>query len=160
MPQQNLVSGTLSETNKQAVLDAINTIRQKLPFLVSLTDDERRSLPKMGDKSIAYVQKGYDFAQQNTEKLGPDFGMDDYTEDFELEVQLREVAGALKQVTAEVDDTLVALRSDLMVRSNFAYAMMKVLGKVTGGFEEMRKDMGMRFKGQGRKASGSTTPSH
>lgn len=98
MPQQNLVAGTLSDANKQAVLDAINTIRTKLPFLVTLSDDERRSLPKMGDKSIAFVQKAYDFAQKNTDKLGSDFGMDDYTEDFELEAQLREVEAALTQL--------------------------------------------------------------
>ncbi|MDQ6623262.1 MAG: hypothetical protein M3Y86_07230 [Verrucomicrobiota bacterium] len=162
MPQQNLVAGTLTDANKQAVLTAIDTIRQKLPFLVNLSDDERRSLPKMGDKSTAFVQKAYDFAQQNTDKLGADFGMDDYTEDRELETQMREIETALGQVSEEVSDTMLALRSDLMVRSNLVYAFMKVLGKASGAFDEMRKDMGLRFKGQGQKtkpAGAGGTPS-
>ena len=155
MPQQNLVEGSLTDANKQAVMDALAAIRGKLPFLVSLSDEERRSLPKMGDKSTAFVQKAYDFAQQNEERLGPDFGLEDYTRDFELEAQLREVDTALELLSREVSDTLVALRSDLMVRSSFAYAMMKVLGKITGGFDDMRKDMGQRFKRQGSRAAGN-----
>lgn len=155
MPQQNLVAGTLSDANKQAVLDAIATIRSKLPFLISLSDDERRSLPKMGDKSVAFMQKGYEFAQQNTDKLGADFGMADYTQDYNLEAQLREVEAALGQLSEEIGDTMIALRSDLMVRSNFVYALMKVLGKSSGAFDDMRKDMGMRFKRPGKQAPGA-----
>ncbi|MGI9086901.1 MAG: hypothetical protein ACR2HH_04030 [Chthoniobacterales bacterium] len=163
MAQQNLVSGTLTTANKQAVLDAIATIRQKLPFLASLSGDDRRSLPKMGDKSTAFVQRAYDFAAQNTDKLGADFGMDDYTEDRDLEAQLREVETAMLQIGEEFSDTMLALRSDLMVRSNFVYAFMKVLGKVSGSFDDMRREMGQRFKGQGRKknppaASGGNQP--
>lgn len=158
MAQQNLVAGSLSEANKQAVLDAIATIRQKLPFLVTLDDAERRSLPKMGDKSTAFVQKAYEFAQQNTDKFGSDFGMDDYTEDRDLEAQMRESEIALTQLNEEVSDTMLALRSDLMVRSNLVYAFMKVLGKASGAFDEMRKDMGQRFKGQGQRAKPAAQP--
>lgn len=54
MPE-NRVSATLSEADQQAVLAAIETIRQKLPFLIDLTPEQRRSLPKMGDKGFAHL---------------------------------------------------------------------------------------------------------
>ncbi|HEV7892558.1 MAG TPA: hypothetical protein VGP08_18235 [Pyrinomonadaceae bacterium] len=41
----NRISATLSQADRQAVLDAINTIRTKLPFLIDLSPEERRSLP-------------------------------------------------------------------------------------------------------------------
>lgn len=53
----NRVSAVLSEADRQAVLAAIETIRTKLPFLVDLTPEQRRSLPKMGDRSRSFVAK-------------------------------------------------------------------------------------------------------
>jgi hypothetical protein len=103
------------------------------------------------------VQKSYQFAQQNTDKLGADFGMSDYTADYTLETQLREVETALTQVSEDFSDTMLALRSDLMVRSNLAYGLMKVLGKAGGNFDDLRKDMGQRFS---RGARPSPQPAH
>ena len=37
------ISTSLSQADQQAVLDAINTIRAKLPFLINLTIEERRA---------------------------------------------------------------------------------------------------------------------
>jgi hypothetical protein len=38
-------------------MQAIATIRDKLSFLINLSKEERRSLPKMGDKTRIFVQK-------------------------------------------------------------------------------------------------------
>ena len=54
MPE-NRVSAQLSEADRQAVYAAIETIRTKLNFLIDLTPEERRSLPKFGDKSRGFV---------------------------------------------------------------------------------------------------------
>lgn len=53
---QNRISASLSTSDRDAVLAAITQIRQKLPFLIDLTADERRALPKLGDKSRAFVE--------------------------------------------------------------------------------------------------------
>lgn len=47
MPE-NRVSASLSASDRDAVLAALQTIRQKLPFLVDLSPEDRRKLPKMG----------------------------------------------------------------------------------------------------------------
>jgi hypothetical protein len=156
MPQQNLVSGTLSAADQQAVLDAIQTIRDKLPFLTGLSREERASLPKMGDRSVGFVQTAHQFAGQNVDRPGADFGMPEFTSDMELEAQLRPIEVALGQLSETFSDTMLALRSDLMVRSTFVYALMKVLGKASGAFDDMRQAMGQRFKrGSSKSQSGS-----
>lgn len=53
----NHISATLAQKDREAVLTAIATIKEKLPFLVDLTLEQRKSLPKMGDKSRAFVSK-------------------------------------------------------------------------------------------------------
>ncbi len=40
---QNLVSAKLSPADRQEIIDAIKTIRDKMPFLIDLTPEERRS---------------------------------------------------------------------------------------------------------------------
>ena len=45
----NRISANLSATDRLAVMDAIATIRQKLPFLIDLTTEDRRTMLKMGD---------------------------------------------------------------------------------------------------------------
>jgi hypothetical protein len=41
----NRVSATLSQEDQEALLSALATIRQKLPFLLGLNPDERHALP-------------------------------------------------------------------------------------------------------------------
>jgi hypothetical protein len=56
------ISATLAQSDRDAVLAAITTIKQKLPFLTDLTMEERKALPKMGDKSRAFVSKALEVA--------------------------------------------------------------------------------------------------
>jgi hypothetical protein len=55
MPYQN-IEATLSDADLKEIKAAISTIEAKMPFLVNLTTEERRSLFKMGDKRLAFVQ--------------------------------------------------------------------------------------------------------
>lgn len=64
MPYQN-ISAEASDADLQAVKTALETVRQKLPFLVTLTPAERRHLFKMGDKSLAFVQNSLQAARNN-----------------------------------------------------------------------------------------------
>lgn len=53
MPE-NRVSAPVCEADRQTVPAAVETIRLKLPFLIDPTPEQRRALPKMGDKSRAF----------------------------------------------------------------------------------------------------------
>ncbi|MBC7969475.1 MAG: hypothetical protein H7Z11_04960 [Verrucomicrobia bacterium] len=54
MPYEN-ISATLSAQNLSNIKTAIATIRANMPFLITLTADERRKRFKMGNKSLAFV---------------------------------------------------------------------------------------------------------
>ena len=49
------ISAALTQTDRDAVMDAVTMIGTNLSFWVNLSADERKSLPKMGDKSRAFV---------------------------------------------------------------------------------------------------------
>ncbi len=46
----NRISASLSQADREEVMVAIATIKEKLPFLIDLTAEERKALPKMGDR--------------------------------------------------------------------------------------------------------------
>src|ERR1051325_9291352 len=64
MPE-NRVSASLSQADQQAVMEAIQTIREKLSFLIDLTPDERRKLPKIGDTGHNFAAQALVVATQN-----------------------------------------------------------------------------------------------
>lgn len=54
----NLIKGELPSDQQTALLQTIIEIQTKLPFLIDLTTADRRSLPKLGDKSRAFIVSG------------------------------------------------------------------------------------------------------
>lgn len=95
---QNRVSASLNKADREAVLAAFNTIKTKLPFLIDLTKEEKSALPKMGDKSRAFVSKALEVATQNPDFLPRSFELEEMRKDTELfdvsnSVSFQSVAG-------------------------------------------------------------------
>ncbi len=59
-------------------------IRDRLPFLIDLMAEERRAMPKMGDKSCTFVNKALDMARKNAEFLPRSFDMAEMQKDVQL----------------------------------------------------------------------------
>jgi hypothetical protein len=77
----NRISASISQKDREAVMEAIAIIKEKLPFLIDLTADERKSLPKLGDKSRAFVIKALEVATQNPDFLPRSFNVNDHPTD-------------------------------------------------------------------------------
>ena len=108
----NRISATLSPADRDEVLAAITTIKQKLPFLTDLTLEERKALPRMGDKSRAFVSKAVEVATQNPDFLPRSFDVDEMRRDAELFEALQPIALSLTQLQELLDDTLVELGAE------------------------------------------------
>lgn len=154
MSKNNLVSATLTAADVQAVSDALATIRAKLPFLVDLGVQEKRRLLKMGDGSRAFVEKALAVAQSNPQVFPPSFNVAEFARDWALWAQLGPVATQVTQLAELVDDTQIALGSDLMNAAVTAYGFLNQAE--TGGLEEVRAELGKRF--EKRSSAGAATP--
>lgn len=143
----NRVSASLSDGDRQEILAAITSIKEKLPFLIDLSAEERRSLPKLGDKSRAFVSKALEVATQNPDFLPRSFDIDEMRQDLELFESLYPVTLALTQLQALVDDTLTAVGSEAYAAALLVYNYAKTSGE--GGLDAVVDELGQRF---GRKA--------
>lgn len=150
MPYEN-ISATVSETNLAEIKGAIATIQANLPFLITLTPDERRKRVKMGDKSLAFVRNSVAVSQNNPQVIPGTFDTAEYLRDYELTEVLTEVLGLLEQLTEQVDDTLLAVGSETMSESLQIYDYVKSAAKHSPGFKSVAEQLGERFKLMGRR---------
>lgn len=145
MPYQDL-NITLSDADRQEIKQAITTIQQKLPFLITLSADERKRLYKMGDKRLAFVQNSLNVAQSNRNILPASFDLDGFNNDYRLATDLSELLMLLNQLTEQVDDTLMAVSSEAMSSSLTVYDYVKTAAKKTPGLKAIAEQLGSLFK--------------
>lgn len=149
----DLISGEILPEQQQAVINAINVIQTNLPFLIDLTTDERRTLPKMGDKSRAFVDQGLVVATQNEGILPRNFDPDAYRRDVTLVRQLEPIVLAMRQLMKRIEDTFLAAGSDAYGQTLVVYQAAKLAGK-DGSLDEHLDSLSRRFA---RKSPG---PNH
>jgi hypothetical protein len=136
-------------------MDAINTIRQKLPFLIDLSPEDRRSLPRMGDKSRAFVSQALTIAQQNPDILPSSFDLQEMQKDVALSTALEPIRAALTQLQELVDDTYMAAGSDAYMAALLVYQYARA-GSKGSALDNLLDGLGQRFA---RKSKGKTPPS-
>ena len=124
MPQ-NRISATLPPNDRDAVLAAIATIREKLPFLLDLTTDERRALVRFGDKSRAFVTKALEVASHNPELLPRSFDLEEMRKDVQLFADLQPILRAINQLQDLVDDTSIQVGSEAYATALTVYTYVK-----------------------------------
>jgi hypothetical protein len=153
----NRISASLSQTDRQAVLDAVNTIRTKLPFLIDLSPEERRTLPRMGDKSRGFVAQALEVAEQNPDILPRSFDVSEMRKDVELLAALSPVLAALSQLNELVDDTVMAVGSEAYAAALLIYQFARAAGKGSA-LDTALDSLGQRFarKSSPRAPSGKT----
>ncbi|HYX16823.1 MAG TPA: hypothetical protein VE944_21225 [Nostoc sp.] len=155
MAYQN-IAAALSPQDIQEIKAALQKIQQKMPFLVTLSTEERRKLVKMGDKSLAFVNNSVTAAQSNREILPATFEVEELVRDYQLATALTEVLISMQQLTEQVDDTLMAVGSEAMTNSLTVYDYVKTASKKTPGLKTVAEQLGERFKAISRGKSAKT----
>jgi hypothetical protein len=149
---QNHISATLTAEDQTAVLAALTTIKQKLPFLVDLSPEDRQSLPKLGDKSRAFVSGSLEVANQNEGILPRAFDLPEFKRDVQLVQQLTPIAPALEQRSELVSDTAVAVGSDAYTAALTVYQSARLAGK-GAGLDDKLDALSQRFARKNRPAT-------
>lgn len=145
------ISATLAQKDRDAVMQAITTIKEKLPFLLDLSAEERKALPKMGDKSRAFVSKALEIATQNPDFLPRSFDLEEMRKDVQLFEQLYPLLLSLTQLQELVDDTCLAVGSEAYAAALQVYNYAKASGQGSG-LDSVVIEMGQRFARKSRKA--------
>lgn len=152
MPTDDRIDATLSPADRDAVMAAIQTIRAKLPFLIDLTPEERRGLPKMGDQSRTFVSRALEVATQDDSFLPRSFDVAEMRKDVDLVNALEPIRIALARLAEGVDDTLTRAGSEAYSAGLVVYQAARANGR-GGALDTVADELGRRFA---RKAAADT----
>lgn len=120
----NRISATLPGADQEAVMDAIATIRQKLPFLIDLSIADRVTIPKLGDKTQAFVKKALDVATQHPDMLPVPF-LEEMRKDAQLVETLAPIQLAIDLLQKQVDDTVMQVGAEAYAAARTVYTVTK-----------------------------------
>lgn len=151
MSYQN-ISVAMSQADVDAVKAAIATINSKLPFMITLTPEERRTLIKLGPKSVDFVQDAITAVAGFPNVLPPSFDKNEYAKDTSLFRALGEIKVLIDSLQEKVDNTYTAIGSEAMTASLEVYAYVQTAADRTPGLQSVADLMRQRFKKQGLKA--------
>ena len=121
----NKIDVTLSAEQIAAILAALDTLDTVLPFIVSLTPEERRSLFRMGTRSEGVVREALTAAEQHTDHLPQSIGLVEMQRDIALRDTLQPVLSRLGAIHTRVNDTWLLAGADAMQKATAVYRVLK-----------------------------------
>lgn len=149
MSLENKISQSVSAESLKKVTDAIQVINTELPFLLNLNADERKSLLKMGDKTVAFVQKALEYAKQNPQTVPVFLDMVEFEKDVQLVSSLSKVLYPVEQLAEKLDDTCKIAGSEAYAAALVYYNAAKAAAKAgVPGLKSVMDDLSSRFPGR------------
>jgi hypothetical protein len=145
------ISYSMSQADYDAVMAALATISEKMPFLITLDTKEKRSIFKHGAGSTDFAQEALFAAKQFSQVLPPSFDMSEYESDTVLFKLTSEIRTVLASLLAKIDDTQTAIGGESMAASLEVYAYIQTAQDRTPGLKPYAERLKIRFKGQGRR---------
>lgn len=142
----------ISDEDRAEIDQAINTLNVKLiPYLVNLSPDDRLELPKMGDKTVAFVTKSISHMEENPDLIPKYLEVAPVKVDVAAVETLRKIFSALKNLADMADDTMLLSGSEAYVVALAFYNYIKGAAKANvPGAEMIYNDLKKRFPGGSR----------
>ena len=160
MTTKNLISAALPAADKTAIQTAIQTITSKLPFLISLTNEERKYNLKLGDKTGVFMQKALDYAKNNPALVPPFTDTVEITKDLTLYNDLTNVLEWLMPLVQKIEDTQMEAGTEAYSGILPFYGSTKVASqKDVPGARAIYEDLQERFPGHKKKPPPPPPPS-
>lgn len=160
MSQANRISAIISGEDKQNIVNHITAIKETLaPILVhSLSPDDRHTMIKMGDKSVAFVQKTLGYANQNPSLVPAYLDIPEAEKDFNLYADLQGIYNQLSTLLTSIEDALMISGSEAMNGALIFYnSVQGAVRSNVAGSEAILEELSQRFPKKSSKAATKKT---
>jgi hypothetical protein len=126
MSTQNQISIEIPQTVITDVMQKLQECKAALaPYLQGLTAEERQSLFKMGNKTLATVQKTKSYVETNPEFVPAYMNKVEFLKDEAVVSQLSPIANLASQLTIDVEDTVMLSGSEALQMAMLYYGQVK-----------------------------------
>jgi hypothetical protein len=150
----NKISLDIPATTLTAVNTALATAKTNLSFLISLTPNDRLSIPKMGDGTLAFVKKAYEYAKLNPTLVPSYINVEELRKDIETVEKLHSIYALVNELHSRLDDTMMLAGSEAYVASLSFYNAAKAAAKTNiPAAKPVADDLSARFMPHKAKAT-------
>ena len=155
MSTNNQISVEIPRTVLDEVSQKLQECKTALaPYLQALTADQRKSLFKMGDKTVATVQKVKTYLNTNPEFAPAYMNQEEFLKDEAVVTGLSPLANLAQQLASDVEDTIMLAGSEALIAAMLYYGTTKeAANKGVTTAKPIYDDLSQRFSKKGNKIS-------
>lgn len=119
------------------------------PYLISLTNDQKAGLPKIGEKSIPFVTKGAEYLRIEGTPAPPYLNTEELGIDLKAFETLRQIRQVVVPTVKMLDDTMLLSGSEAYIAVLAFYNYLKGASKMNvPGAKTIYDDLSTRFPGR------------
>ena len=135
------------------VLDLQNQIKTLIqPYLVALTPEQRHELPKMAEKTVAFVSKALDYAESNPEFAPKYLDVDALQVDVKAVEDLTSMEQPALNFSTQLNDTIMMCGSEAYIAALMYYNSVKEAARRNvPGAKAIFDDLKIRFEQSKKK---------
>ena len=150
MSQENRVSIKISPADMKKVLDAVKVVQDVLkPYLISLSPEERQTIPKANDKTMPFVQKTLEYCKSNPDFVPVYVDVKELGVDLQAASDLTQILRPVEQLYSGLDDTTMLSSSEAYVAALAYYNSVKHAAKMNvPNAKPIYDDLKKRFPGR------------
>ena len=147
MSTRNQLSISIPEETIAAVLQNLQNCKSLLePYLLALTPEERHSILKMGDKTVATVLKTKEYVVTNPQFVPSYMNVDEFVANTTVVMQLTPITNLATQLSRDVEDTVMVAGSEAFQEALLYYGQIKeAASKGVPSAEPIYDDLKQRF---------------
>jgi hypothetical protein len=128
----------------QVHIAALQTLLSE--YVVALTPEQRRALPKMNDKTMPFVDKSLEYTKANPEFVPVYLDVKEFEVDLNAVSDLKTVFNPLSQICKNVEDSMMLSGSEAYQSALTYYNTVKQAAKMNvPNAKNISEDLGKRF---------------
>ena len=154
MSAENRISIQITAEDQTKIGEALKTISSVLkPYLISLSTDDRKTLPKMSEKNVPFVKKVLEYAGTHPEFAPSYLSIPELKKDVDAFEVLNKFNNPLNELYIAIEDTVILAGSEAYVAALSYYNAVKQAVKMNvAGAKVIYDDLKTRFEGNGTRA--------
>ncbi|MBC7495105.1 MAG: hypothetical protein H7221_08875 [Flavobacterium sp.] len=160
MSQKNAIAVVIPAAQLTIITGLITQLKTALaPYIHALTPDEIKGIAKMGDKTVAFVDKIKDYTVTNPEFVPANMiNVADFNVDVNAVNVLAPVSKSVNQIAADLEDTLMLCGNEALIPALIYYGNVKFnASNGVASAKTIYEDLQQRFPGRGKSKKSNPT---
>jgi hypothetical protein len=154
MSQKNQINVVIPAQELAEINSLVVQLKEALaPYIVALTTEEIKSIAKMGDKTVAFVDKVRDYTVSNPEfVLQQSINLVDFNIDVDAVKTLSPIFKSISQINADLQDSIMLCGNEALIPALMYYGSVQLNAKNgVASAKSIYEDLKQRFPGTKRR---------